>query len=209
MSYQNHVFISYRREKYAWTPWARDIFKLALESCLQRELGDPPNIFIDDQTPVGLNFVNQLASTLASSRIMVALLSKDYFSSDWCVHELDLMMERAQRHDVIIPIHVHDGKAFPDAVSLLQHADFRNYASPALHHDGPLYAKFWSELMGLASRIANAVESAPDFDPRWEPAFRQRLTEVHAALLAGQRVPPKNFRLKLIAPLKVPPRISV
>jgi hypothetical protein len=57
MSYENDVFISYRREKNAWTPWARDIFKSALESCLQRELGDPPNIFIDDQTPVGANFV--------------------------------------------------------------------------------------------------------------------------------------------------------
>jgi hypothetical protein len=46
---------------------------------------------------------------------MIALLSKDYFSSDWCVHELDLMMERAQGADLIIPIVVHDGDAIPDA----------------------------------------------------------------------------------------------
>jgi hypothetical protein len=65
--------------------------------------GDPPNIFIDDQTPIGTNFVNHLASALARSKVMVALLSKDYFTSGWCIHELDLMMERAQGYDQIIP----------------------------------------------------------------------------------------------------------
>jgi hypothetical protein len=63
MSYQNDIFISYRREKNAWTPWARDIFKPPLEACLQRELGDPPNIFLDDQIPAGAHFVNHLART--------------------------------------------------------------------------------------------------------------------------------------------------
>jgi hypothetical protein len=173
MSYQNDVFISYRREKNAWTPWARDTFKLALESCLQRELGDPPKIFIDDQTPIGANFVNHLASALAKSKVMIALLSKDYFSSDWCVHELDLMMERAGGNDLIIPIVVHDGQAIPDAVALLQWADFRSYAIPALSHAGRLHAEFWSTLVGLAPRIGNAIETAPDYDPRWEPTFRQ------------------------------------
>jgi hypothetical protein len=209
MPYQNDVFISYRREKNAWTPWARDIFKLALESCLQRELGDPPNIFIDDQTPVGLNFVNHLASALATSKIMVALLSKDYFSSDWCVHELDLMMEKAQGSDLIIPIVVHDGHAIPDAVSLLQSADFRHYAIPALSHAGSLYAEFWAKLVGLSPRIGNAVETAPDFDLVWEPAFRQRLTDVYAALNVGKRLPPKHFNLKATAPFKTPPRMNV
>jgi hypothetical protein len=207
--YQNDIFISYRREKNAWTPWARDTFKLALESCLQRELGDPPNIFLDDQTPIGTNFVNHLARALARSKVMVALLSKDYFSSDWCVHELDLMMERAQGDDLIIPIVVHDGQAIPDAVSLLQWADFRSYAIPALCHAGPLHAEFWSRLVQLAQRIGNAVQAAPDFDPHWEPAFKQRLTDVRAALMAGARLPPKQFTLKTTAPPKIPPRMSV
>jgi hypothetical protein len=209
MSYQNDIFISYRREKNAWTPWARDTFMRALESCLQRELGDPPNIFIDDQTPIGTNFVNHLASTLARSKVMVALLSKDYFSSDWCVHELDLMMERAQGYDLIIPIVVHDGRIIPDAVSLLQSADFRLYAIPALCNAGPLHAEFWSRLVELAPRIGNAVENAPDFNPCWELVFKRRLTDVNAALMAGARLPPKQFTLKTTAPPKIPPRMNV
>jgi hypothetical protein len=209
MSYENDVFISYRREKNAWTPWARDTFKSALESCLQRELGDPAKIFIDHQTPIGANFVNHLASSLAKSKVMVALLSKDYFSSDWCVHELDLMMQRAGGNDLIIPIVVHDGHAIPDAVGLLQYVDFKNYAIPALCDAGPLHAKFWSAVVDLAPRIGSAVEAAPAFDPKWEPLFKQRLTEVHAAWNEGKRVPPSKFTLKATSPPVVPPRMSI
>jgi hypothetical protein len=209
MSYGSDVFISYRREKHAWTPWARDTFRPALESCLQRELGDPPKIFIDHQTPIGANFVNHLASALARSKVMVALLSKDYFSSDWCVHELDLMMERAGGNDLIIPVVVHDGHSIPDAVGLLQHADFRNYAIPALCDAGQLHAEFWSALMSLAPRIGSAIEAVPAFDPKWEPFFKQRFTQVHAAWKAGQRVPPKWFTLKTSSPPMTPPRMSL
>src|SRR5262245_47815932 len=110
-----------------------------------------------------------------------------------CVHELDLMMEKAQGSDLIIPIVVHDGHAIPDAVSLLQSADFRNYAIPALCHAGPLHAEFWTKLVGLSTRIGNAVEAAPAFEPLWEPAFKQRLTDVYSASKSGRRVPPKHF----------------
>ena len=72
---------------------------------------------------------------------MVALLSKDYFSSDWCVHELDLMMERASNQDLIIPIVVHDGEVIPDAVRQLQYADFREFAIPVLPGCGPFTRK--------------------------------------------------------------------
>jgi hypothetical protein len=207
MSYQNDIFISYRRETHAWTPWARDIFKPPLEACLQRELGNPPNIFIDAQIPYGANYVNHLATTLAKSKVMVALLSKDFFSSDWCVHELDLMMERAQGADLIIPIVVHDGHVIPNAVDLLNAADFKDYAIPALSHAGPLYAQFWATLVKLAERIGNAVEAVPAFDPHWEDVFKQRLTDVHAAHAAGKRLPPNRtpidgLRLPPSTPLK-------
>jgi hypothetical protein len=209
MPYENDIFISYRREKYVWTPWACDTFKPSLEACLQRELGDPPNIFIDAQIPIGTNYVNHLAATLARSKVMVALLSKDYFSSDWCVHELDLMMERAQGVGLIIPIVVHDGHTIPEAVSVLQAADFKDFAIPGFSPAAPLYLKFGAELVKLAERIGKAVEAAPDFDSHWEDAFKQRLTDVHAAHAAGKRVPPKHFTLKATAPPKAPPRINL
>ena len=119
MSYLNDVFLSYRREKHAWTPWTRETFKRALESCLQRDLGRPATVFFDEQIPMGVDYVNHLAQRLAASRVIVPLLSKDYFSSDWCVHELDLMFERAQGAEIIIPVLVHDGEIIPDALDCL------------------------------------------------------------------------------------------
>jgi TIR domain len=208
MSYQYDVFISYRSEKNAWTPWART-FRAALESCLQRELGNPPAIFIDHQTPVGANYVNHLAGMLAKSKVLVALLSKDYFSSDWCVHELDLMMERACGIDLIIPVLVHDGKTIPDTVAQLQVADFVKYAIPGLSPVSPLHAEFWIALGVLAPRIGEAVEAAPEFDSHWEPLFKQRFIDVYAASTAGNRVVPKQFTLKMSTPPKAPPRMSL
>lgn len=208
MPYVNDVFISYRREKHAWTPWARDIFKLALESWLQRELGKPATVFIDEQIPIGVNYVEHLATTLATTKVMVTLLSRDYFSSDWCIHELDLMMERANGKDIIIPVLVHDGEVIPDAIDVLQRADFKSYANPALSHQGALYADFWSAMGQLAPRIGNAITNAPPFDAKWMDLFKQRLAQVYDASRAGTHLPPRSFALKPSMLLTKPPRLS-
>jgi hypothetical protein len=207
MPYQNDIFISYRREKYAWTPWARDTFKIALESWLQRELGKPANIFIDEQVPIGTDYVEHLAETLARSKVMVALLSKDYFSSEWCVHELDLMIERAKGNDLIIPIVVHDGEVIPDVVARLQYADFKKFANPALSDAGRLYAEFWTAMGQLAPRIGNAIENVPDFEGLWLNRFKKRFSEVYDASLAGRVIPPKQFVLKPLLRPRTPPRL--
>ena len=208
MSYSNDIFISYRRETNAWTPWARDTFKRPLESWLQRELGQPANIFIDEQIPIGTNYVDHLATSLARSKVMIPLLSRDYFSSDWCVHELDLMIARSKGNDLIVPILVHDGDVIPDTVNQLMHADFKAYANPVLFGDAPLHKKFWDEIGKIAPRIRKAIEAAPSFDNRWVDQFRKRLMEVYNAGLTGKRLPPKNFVLKASGPPKMPPRLK-
>jgi TIR domain-containing protein len=204
MPYRNDVFISYRREQYVWTPWARDRFKRVLGSYLQRELGDPARIFIDEQVPVGVNYIEHLAETLAQSKIMVALLSKDYFSSPWCVHELDLMIERAAGNDLIIPVVVHDGEVVPDAVGQLQYADFKKFATPALSESSPLYAEFCEAMAKLAPRIGTAIQSAPIFDAKWLHRFKKRLADVYA----DKEIAPKNFILKKSLRLKSLPRLK-
>jgi hypothetical protein len=188
MTYRNDIFISYRREAHIWTPWAREKFKLVLESYLQRELGDPANIFIDDQVPVGANYVTHLVEMLAHSKIMVALLSKDYFSSPWCVHELDLMMERAAGNDQIIPIVVHDGELIPDAVGQLQYADFKKFATPALLPNTPLYGEFCDAIGRLAPRISQAIEGVPMFADGWIQRFKKRLGDVNSEKRSLQRI---------------------
>jgi hypothetical protein len=43
-----------------------------------------------------MDWVNSLADNLAKSKVVVAVFSGDYFSSPWCIHELDLILERSK-----------------------------------------------------------------------------------------------------------------
>ena len=97
MSYLHDVFISYKREA-LWTPWTRDHFKTLVQAYLQRELGRSPEIFVDENLDVGEDWVDGLAANLAKSRVLVPIFSGDYFGSDWCLNELDLMLGRSLKY---------------------------------------------------------------------------------------------------------------
>ena len=108
MIYRHDVFISYRRQL-LWTPWTRDHFKVLLTAYLQQELGAPPDVFVDERIEVGADWVDELGTHLACSKAMVAILSRDYFGSPWCLHELDLMLERSLgAQPLIVPVIVQD-----------------------------------------------------------------------------------------------------
>lgn len=204
MSYHHDVFISYRREENTWTSWVDEIFKRDLETYLQQDFGDDVDVFLDGKIPVSVNYVNHLAGALAKSKVMIALLSRAYFRSDWCVHELDLMIGR---EGIVFPIVVHDGDYIPDDVAQLQSADFAKYAFPALRGDGPLYAEFWKSLKPVAQQIALAIDTAPAFEMQWENNFQERFKDVYAASRESRRVPPTNFTLKADSQQKTPPRL--
>src|SRR5689334_15080969 len=131
MPYAPEVLISYRREL-AWTPWVRDDFRGLLRTYLQQDLGRTPDIFVDDRIEVAADWVDDIGEHLATSRVALMLFSKDYFGSDWCLHELDLMLDRSKsvptaKPDscrLIIPVVVHDGEHIPHPVKRIQPSDF-------------------------------------------------------------------------------------
>jgi TIR domain len=204
MTYKHDVFISYRRDQSTWTSWIDKIFKHDLEACLQQDFSDV-QVFLDKKIPVGENYVQSLAKTLAASKVMIAILSRAYFQSDWCVHELDLMMVRG---GVVFPVIIHDGNFIPDDVTKLQNVDFTIYANPALSGNTPLYAEFWKELKAVAQHIANAIDTAPAFEARWESDFQKRLNEVFTAHTRKRRIPPTKFKLKRDSWQRKPPRLG-
>jgi hypothetical protein len=68
-----------------------------LRPYLKEDLGHEPEIIIDERIEVGADWVDGLGKNLATSKVVVALFSRSYFDSDWCVHELDLIVERARQ----------------------------------------------------------------------------------------------------------------
>jgi TIR domain len=215
MSYINDVFISYKRDV-AWTPWTRDHFKVLLQSYLNDDLGREPEIFIDERIEVGADWVDELGENLAKSKVVVALFSGSYFGSDWCVHELDLIVERARQFKsgflpearLIVPVVGHDGEQIPDPVSRIQCADVKDYGIAWINKNAPDYPEFSKTIKKLSPFVAKAVETAPAFDDRWIACCKKRFAEVYDASEKGTRLAPTQFTLKAAPPPTAPPQIK-
>src|SRR3954454_22733083 len=138
--FEHDVFISYKREE-LWTPWVRDHLKSLLRCYLQQDLGRTPDIFADERIEIGADWVKELGAHLASSRVVVAVFSGDYFWSDWCIHELDLTLERCNAAcpngspRLIIPTVVHDGELIPPAIKRIQAVDIKKYRIACINKD--------------------------------------------------------------------------
>lgn len=216
MDYLHDVFISYRREA-SWTPWTRDIFKNLLRSYLLDELPERrggPDIFVDERIEVGADWVDALGSHLAQSRVVVAILSGGYFGSDWCVHELDLILERAKAcgqgaAGLVIPVVVQDGEHFPDAVNRLHSADLKKWRIAGLMKNTPACQELSQKIGELSPMIAGAARNAPAFDEKWLDHHKTRFSEVYNARIDKRDCPPTQFTLKTSTPPALPPRLMV
>jgi hypothetical protein len=214
MTYLHDIFVSYKREK-NWTPWVRDHFVDLLTSYMQQELGRSPSIFVDERIPVGSDQAQQLGENLARSKVLLAIFSADYFGSDWCVHELDLMLGRsgvpgsmvAPRQ--IIPTVVHDGNLIPDPVRQIQPRDFSAWRIAHINRNSPVYQDFSVAMRDLAPHIRQAIELAPPFDPTWINVCEQRFDDVFRSTTVGSRLLPTHLTLIGTTPTLTPPRIIV
>jgi hypothetical protein len=204
MSYRYHIFVSYKRQE-LWTPWTRDRFKRLLTSYLQQELGERPEIFVDEVIDIGADYVNALAERLATSMALVAVLSGDYFASDWCLHELDLMLDRiGGRPGLIFPVVVHDCESLPTPIDRIKPVDLKKFRITHMAETGMTYEEFSSAIGALAPGLARVIRSAPEFRSAWVSTCASRLNEVYNALTAGEscslpshfKPPPRRTLLK-------------
>jgi hypothetical protein len=149
---------------------------------------------------------------LAKSKVVVALFSGSYFDSDWCVHELDLIVERARQFTsgflpearLIIPVVGHDGEQIPDPVNRIQSADVKDYRIAWINKNAPDYPEFSKVIKKLSPFVAKSVETAPDFDDNWIAYCKKRFREVYEARKKGNRLPPTQFSLKSAPSPKAP-----
>jgi hypothetical protein len=217
MSYQHDVFISYKREL-NWTDWTRAHFKELLKSYLQQDLGRPPEVFLDErlESDFGIDWVKGLGEHLATARVAIVLFSRDYFVSDWCLHELDLMLERAQKivggtypeSRLIIPVIGHDGELIPDIVARIAPCDVRDYRITCINKHSLDYHEFSKRIRNLSPKVAQAINDVPAFDPAWIPECINRFEEVYEAQSKGNRLPTRRFAPKPFRMLTVPPRLT-
>jgi hypothetical protein len=197
--YEHDIFISYRRSDVDWVRWTRENFVRALSSLLRVRLGQI-KVFVDETIDDGASWPNHLAMSLSRSRIMVAVLSRDYFQSDWCRLELALMHHREKTSNLrtaenpwglIIPVVIDDGNCFPPEVQAMQGEPLHSFANPFMRPDSPKQEDMAEVLRNrLCTSIERALAATPAFDPAWEQVAHKQFEGVFKIQMQSQNTVP-------------------
>lgn len=212
MTYIYDVFVSYRRHP-EWTPWTREHLCSLLDAYLTQELGRSPTIFVDDQIEPGANWPNRLAAALGRSRVLLPVFSRDYFGSDWCVHELDLMHGRANQFPdshLIVPVTGQDGELVPMEIGRIERLDLTRFRNTDIQRRTQRFEEFSESIKGLAPHLAKAIGSAPLFEDGWLAECEDRFNAVYLAHCGvGPPTTVKTLTLKPMPYPVVPPRVTL
>lgn len=178
MSYEYHVFLSYRRHG-EWIRWVSEKFFPLFAHWLGEELGENVQVFFDQENiEAGVIWPRELALALARSRVLVPLLSRQYFNSEWCKAELAHMGARGDKcfpNDVrrsrglIVPVVIHDGEDFPKDICAITPTYLQDCANVRLAKDSPTEEELSKRIRdSLVPNVARAIQRAPDYDSDWE-----------------------------------------
>jgi hypothetical protein len=136
------------------------------------------SIYFDDKVETGVSWPNHIALNLARSKLMVAILSRDYFYSDWCRLELALMYDREKENNMrtqqnpfglIIPVVIDDGDCFPIEVKAMQYEGLHKYANPFICLNSPRQEELAEVIKEkICPVIEKGLDKIPKFDPDWE-----------------------------------------
>ncbi len=168
MSYTYDVFISYRRSPAQARDWTRHVLYPTLQTWLEVELNlKSDQIFIDTEhlNDNGLPWPEKLRDAILQSKLLVAVLSPQYFESDWCMTELYSMLERQQRTGgrCVYLLQVFDGETYPSQIRLCSPTDLSSYATL---HRRFLPQRGWNErCKKLAHELKVVLAQTPPFDP--------------------------------------------
>jgi hypothetical protein len=134
-------------------------------------LGRDVRIFLDVQIETGAVWSEKLTEALTRSRVLVPILSGQYFNSPWCKAELAHMIAREAKYgtnDLIIPVILYGRDDFPDAVKRIQCLNLQDVANPFMSYSSPTYEKLSEKIRDWVSDVANAIIRAPSYDPTWQ-----------------------------------------
>lgn len=155
-----------------WVDWTR-LFRDTLIAVIYPGFKQAsPRVFWDEQIDTGAAWPPHLADALARSKIVLPILSLNYFSSQWCKLELQLAIERKNGlksvppyPGFVFPVSIEDESAYPPEVRELQCRSFRQFSCPILVRNSPDHSELGKELAKLKAEIIHRIESAPIFNP--------------------------------------------
>jgi hypothetical protein len=191
--YGYEVFLSYRRwplhlrwlDRYFVPLFEGYLGQYVVDKCTDRH---PDRMLFRDVEDVkfGMRIPARVEHGIRHARCLVALLSPEYFRSQWCVVEWDSFKTRGQNEgrELVVPAIVHDGEtvrtAISDTMSVNFHDDFTDGES---FKRSRKYMPFEKKVRSLAERVAEIVKNAPEWkaefpvrDPPDTPVYPQPKT---------------------------------
>lgn len=177
MAYQYDVFISYRSTS---REWLRELFLPTFRHFLEEEVGKDVRIFVDwHDIKTGNAWNERLRNGLLYSKCLVSLLLPTYFESKWCKKEFAVFEHRSRKNGMlslaapeglIIPVVLHSGRKFPDAVEAIQYRDYGKFYVPNIEGFKNLkkYPQLQEEIKDLVRIVAQTLQNTPQWHPDWQ-----------------------------------------
>lgn len=202
MAYQYDIFVSYRRDPEA-LEWIRRFLRPLMVHRVGLEMDHTPTMFIHEvtnQIQAGTAWPVELGETIASSRILVALWTKNFLTSDWCRQELSLMLERenktkarsaTNKYGLVIPIVAHDGETIPTSLANAQQLVVKEWFNTRLPDNGPDAAALAAQISLHAPGIADAIGAAPSWQQGWRRSATKKFLDKFQKRQASQRKLPR------------------
>lgn len=167
--YEYDIFISYHHGG-VLDEWTMD-FVNDLKDWLSLELSSAPQVYLDtiNITPAE-NWIEHIKRTIKKSKILIAILTPAYFTSNFCIQEWLQFEAREQimKKPLIVPVLVRGGHGtLPKSIFSRQLLD----ASKIFSQDGrnsrrgssPEYAKFMQEASSNINKMLKVIEP---FNPK-------------------------------------------
>ncbi len=171
--YEWDLFVSYKRDpagQHLIAPWVSRVIETVRYWLTQARGGDPARVFFDTEAiEVGTQWRAELRRALLRSRCLMAVLSPEYFRSEWCLTEWSSFLARQRMLSghpvtVILPVKFCDGSFFPLEAQDMEQLDLSDHSSlmPAFW-ESPGALELERKLKPFAMRLAAAIDAAPDF----------------------------------------------
>ena len=179
MSYQHDIFLSYQRDPETLC-WIKLHLVPILKVHLRHELGRDPDIFIDDQIESGTSWPVELATNLATSRILIPLWTKTYFFSRWCSKELSNMLGREKAtsrrtrdnpRGLVVPAVIHDCIELPSKFADITPFRIIDCFNVRMSKDSPRAEELDNILSKEAESIAKSIDNAPVWQADWPDKY--------------------------------------
>lgn len=169
MAYQYDVFISYKNQPGLVT-WVKDHFQPLLQTWLDNELPQPAVIFRDKVSiEAGDEWSTAIKDALACSKVVIAVLTPQYFTSKWCIAEWQSLEKRERRsaatkNKLLIPVKYSNGPHFPAFATSRQFTpatDFLDVNGTVIPPQSSEAAALETKVKQLAKLIADRLAFAP------------------------------------------------